>query len=227
MKYFKQLRYELDRDKLEAALHEVLQICPWQDKRTVSVNKFGKNDIYSPQICLTEKQTEEHSFRGGIGGHYDTMEKTGHEVSRLQDINEADYTKFIPEFAHTYFKEVYDTISADWKIGRVRLVLSSPRRALSWHRDPEPRIHVPIRTLIGSKMIIEDEVQIGSHCSIYTESTIDDTKGSIKIGKNARIGTHSTIMPGVEIGENAIIGAHSFVKNNVPANTTVFGIPAK
>ena len=49
----------------------------------------------------------------------------------------------------------------------------------------------------------------------------------IKIGKNARIGTHSTIMPGVEIGENAIIGAHSFVKNNVPANITVFGVPAK
>ena len=40
-------------------------------------------------------------------------------------------------------------------------------------------------------IIIEDEVQIGSHCSIYTESTIDNTKGPIKIGKNARIGTHS------------------------------------
>lgn len=158
MKYFKQLRYELDRDKLEAALHEVLQICPWQDKRTVSVNKFGKNDIYSPQICLTEKQTEEHSFRGGIGGHYDTMEKTGHEVSRLQDINEADYTKFIPDFAHTYFKEIYDMVSSDWKIGRVRLILSKPRRALSWHRDPEPRIHIPVKSQIGSKMIIEDEV---------------------------------------------------------------------
>jgi acetyltransferase-like isoleucine patch superfamily enzyme len=74
---------------------------------------------------------------------------------------------------------------------------------------------------------IEDEVQIGSHCSVYTESTIDGTKGSIKIGKNARIGTHSTIMPGVEIGENAIIGAHSFVKKNVPANSTVFGVPVK
>jgi len=76
-------------------------------------------------------------------------------------------------------------------------------------------------------VIIEDEVQIGSHCSVYTESTIDNTKGSIKIGKNARIGTHSTIMPGVEIGENAIIGAHSFVKDNVPADTTAFGVPAK
>jgi acetyltransferase-like isoleucine patch superfamily enzyme len=74
---------------------------------------------------------------------------------------------------------------------------------------------------------IEDEVQIGSHCSIYTESTIDETKGSITIHKNARIGTHSTIMPGVTIGENATIGAHSFVKNNVPADTIVFGVPAK
>jgi len=76
-------------------------------------------------------------------------------------------------------------------------------------------------------IIIEDEVQIGSHCSIYTESTIDETKGSIKIEKNARIGTHSTIMPGVKIGENAVVGAHSFVKNDVPANTIVFGIPVK
>ena len=65
-------------------------------------------------------------------------------------------------------------------------------------------------------IVIKDEVQIGSHCSVYTESTIDETTGPITIGKNARIGTHSTIMPGVKIGENAIIGAHSFVKKDVP-----------
>ena len=159
MKYFKKLTYEFDAEKLEQGMHDVLQICPWGDKMSGgNVNKFGRNDIYSPQICLTEKEEEEKAFRGGLGGHYDTFDADGKEVSRLQDICESEYTKFIPEFAHTYFKEVYDTISADWKIGRVRLVLSSPRRALSWHRDPEPRIHVPIRTLIGSKMIIEDEV---------------------------------------------------------------------
>ena len=159
MKYFKKLTYEFDNEKLEQGLHDVLQICPWGDKMSGgNVNKFGKNDIYSPQICLTEKEDEEHEYHGGEGGHYDTFDAEGKEVSRLEDICESEYTKFIPEFAHTYFKDVYDTISEDWKIGRVRLVRSMPRRALSWHRDPEPRIHVPVRTLIGSKMIIEDEV---------------------------------------------------------------------
>ena len=84
-------------------------------------------------------------------------------------------------------------------------------------------------TYINAKygVIIEDEVQIGSHCSIYSISTIDRKTGPVVLRKNCRIGTHSTIMPGVTIGENAVVGAHSFVNRDVPANTTVVGVPAK
>jgi len=39
------------------------------------------------------------------------------------------------------------------------LIKSVPRVCLSWHRDPEPRLHVPIVTNIGAKMVIEDEVK--------------------------------------------------------------------
>ena len=74
---------------------------------------------------------------------------------------------------------------------------------------------------------IEKNVQIGSHCSIYTHSTIDDKKGKITIKENARIGTHSTIMPGVTIGRNAIVGAYSYVNINIPDNTVAYGIPVK
>lgn len=74
---------------------------------------------------------------------------------------------------------------------------------------------------------IEDEVQIGSHCSIYSESTIDGKKGKIVLRKNARIGSHSIIMPGVTIGENSIIGAFSFVNKDIPDNVIALGIPAK
>lgn len=74
---------------------------------------------------------------------------------------------------------------------------------------------------------IEDEVQIGSHCSIYSHSTIDNKKGKVLIKKGAKIGTHTTIMPGVTIGENAVIGAYSFVKTNIPSNSLAMGIPAK
>ena len=73
---------------------------------------------------------------------------------------------------------------------------------------------------------MQDNVQIGSHCSIYSHSTIDSKKGKVIFKKNCKIGTHSTIMPNVTIGENAVIGAYSFVNKDVPKNELWTGIPA-
>ena len=74
---------------------------------------------------------------------------------------------------------------------------------------------------------IEDYVQIGSHCSIYSHSTIDEKKGPVHLKKNCKIGTHSTIMPNVTIGVNSIVGAYSFVNKNIPDNELWIGVPAK
>jgi acetyltransferase-like isoleucine patch superfamily enzyme len=74
-------------------------------------------------------------------------------------------------------------------------------------------------------VVIEDFVQLGSHCSVYSASTIDGKKGRVTLKKNCRIGTHSTIMPGVTIGENTIIGAHSFVNKDIPDNVLAYGSP--
>ena len=74
---------------------------------------------------------------------------------------------------------------------------------------------------------IGDEVQIGSHCSIYSKSTIDGKEGPVTLKRNARIGSHSVIMPGVTIGENSIIGALSFVNKDIPANVIALGVPAR
>ena len=84
-------------------------------------------------------------------------------------------------------------------------------------------------TYINAKngVVIEDDVQIGSHCSIYSVSTIDDKKGTVTLRKNCRIGSHSVIMPGVTIGANAVIGAFSFVNKDIPADAVAYGIPAK
>ena len=84
-------------------------------------------------------------------------------------------------------------------------------------------------TYINAKegVVIEDYVQIGSHCSTYSISTIDNKKGTIMIKKNAKIGAHSTIMPGVTIGENSVVGAYSFVNKDIPKNVITYGIPAK
>lgn len=76
-------------------------------------------------------------------------------------------------------------------------------------------------------VVIEDQVQIGSHCSIYSVSTIDSRTGTVTLKKNCKIGSHSVIMPGVTIGENATIGAFSFVTNDIPPQVIAYGVPAK
>lgn len=84
-------------------------------------------------------------------------------------------------------------------------------------------------TYINAKngVVIEDEVQIGSHCSIYSVSTIDNKEGKVVLKKNCKIGSHSIVMPGVTVGKNSVIGAFSFITKDIPDNVVAFGIPAK
>jgi acetyltransferase-like isoleucine patch superfamily enzyme len=84
-------------------------------------------------------------------------------------------------------------------------------------------------TYINAKfsVTIEDLVQIGSHCSIYSMSTIDGKQGPVVLKKNCRIGSHSVVMPGVTVGEKAIVGAFSFVTQDIPPGETWVGVPAK
>ena len=77
------------------------------------------------------------------------------------------------------------------------------------------------------KVVIEDNVQIGSHCSIYSVSTIDNSSGKVILKDNCRIGSHTIILPGISIGKNSVIGAHSLVNKDIPDNVVAFGVPAK
>ena len=84
-------------------------------------------------------------------------------------------------------------------------------------------------TYINSRFGVEIQnfVQIGSHCSIYSHSTIDSKQGPVKLMENCKIGTHSTIMPNVTVGKNSIVAAYSFVTSDIPDNQIWVGIPAK
>ena len=99
-------------------------------------------------IPLNQIPNNKDSIEGNnIRGRYWTIaDETGKEVSRDIDIDESKYTQLIPEFEKTYFKEVYEILSKKFKLGRVRLLLKEPRSTLSWHKDPECRLHIPIVT---------------------------------------------------------------------------------
>ena len=109
-------------------------------------------------ISINQIPNDINSIDGNnIRGKYWTIaDETGKEVARDIDIDESKYTQLVPEFEKTYFKEVFETLSKRFKLGRVRLLLKEPRSTLSWHKDPECRLHIPIITNKGCSMVIEN-----------------------------------------------------------------------
>ena len=135
--------------KLKSGLEEVLKI-----KNYDSAN--GIPDFAA--ICLNQIPGNPDSIKGNSvrGVFWTKPNEAGNEVSRDIPINENLYTEFVKDFEHTYFKEVYEILSSKFKLGRVRILLKKPRTTLSWHRDPEPRLHIPIITNPGCLQVIEN-----------------------------------------------------------------------
>ena len=138
-----------DISKLRKSLEDVLKIRSYDSAN--GIPSFAA-------ICLNQIPGEPNSTKGNNarGVFWTKPDSSGKEFSRDISINESLYTEFIKDFEHTYFKEVYDLLSSKFKLGRVRILLKKPRTTLSWHRDPEPRLHIPIITNPGCLQVIEN-----------------------------------------------------------------------
>ena len=146
--FYKVPELRFDISKLRKDLDLILEN---KEFNSPGVTHFGA-------ISLNQIPNDEESIKGNnIRGKYWTIaDETGKEVSRDIDIDESKYTKLVPEFNNTYFSEVYEVLSKRFKLGRVRLLLKEPRSTLSWHKDPECRLHIPIITNAGCSMVIEN-----------------------------------------------------------------------
>jgi UDP-2-acetamido-3-amino-2,3-dideoxy-glucuronate N-acetyltransferase len=99
---------------------------------------------------------------------------------------------------------------------------------------------VSSHSFICEGVTIEDEVFIG-HGVIFINDKrprATNQSGALQtdadwevvattVRRGASIGSGVTVLCGVTIGEHALIGAGAVVVNDVPANTTVAGIPAQ
>jgi hypothetical protein len=143
---------KFDISKLQDALKIVLQRKSYDD---------AAGTKYIAGISLNQIPGDPESVKGeNVKGIYWTKpDRSGVERIRAKIINESAYTEFVEDLKDTYFKEVYDELSKKFKLGRVRILLKEPRSTLSWHRDPEPRLHIPIITNPGSIMVIENSAK--------------------------------------------------------------------
>ena len=157
---------KFDPVKLNQALRDVLKIKNYDDAGGVS--NFGA-------ICLNQIPGNPDSTKGSNarGIYWTKPNHSGKEASRDKKIDETAYTEFVKDFEKTYFEEVYKKLSEKFKLGRVRILLKEPRSTLSWHRDPEPRLHIPIITNPGCIMVIEDVAKhLPANGSVYITNNL-------------------------------------------------------
>lgn len=84
-----------------------------------------------------------------------------------------------------------------------------------------------------SGITLGDNVNIGSHVSIYTRQHDVDAADFAEIGAPVTVGdyawiaSHAVVLPGVTIGEGAVVAAGAVVPRDVPPYTLVGGNPAR
>ena len=128
-------------------------------KKILNKKKFNSLGIKNfGAISLNQIPGDKDSIEGhNVRGRYWTLpDETGKEAVRDIPIDESKYTELVSDFHNTYFEEVYNTLRKKFKLGRVRILLKEPRSTLSWNRDPEPRLHIPIVTNPGCRMVINN-----------------------------------------------------------------------
>ncbi len=84
----------------------------------------------------------------------------------------------------------------------------------------------------GMGVVIGETAEVGDNVTLYQGVTLGGTgkekgKRHPTVGNNVVIGTGAKILGPIVIGDYAKIGAGSVVLNNVPANTTVVGVPGR
>ena len=148
LKNFRKTQLKFDVQKLQKAMNDIL-------------NKMEWKEWHVKGFCLNKIPNDNTSIQGeNLRGIYWTKpDHTGAEVVRESPVKEKLYTELNEQFKGTYFEEVYNELKKHYKVGRVRILLKEPRTTLSWHRDPEPRLHLAILTNPGSILVVDDEAK--------------------------------------------------------------------
>ena len=139
-------------------------------------------------MALTRRPGVEHPTpEDNCGRFWTRVDDSYAEVPRDIMVDESAYSEFNPLFADTYLAEVYEQLIARFPIGRMRVLGKDPYNCNPWHRDPEPRLHIPIISNPGSLFVVNHHcTHLPADGSVY----FTDTRGyhtALNGGEESRV----------------------------------------
>ena len=160
------LELKFDIQKLQEALDECLAR---EDFRG------GMQDQGFSALPLTQRPGQTEWTENDLSGRFWTRADDRYVEEPREDlVAEKDFNEFNPKFAGTYFEEVYAELVKRFPIGRTRVLSKGLYNCNSWHRDPEPRLHIPVITNPGSLFVVNHHVtHLPADGSVY----FTDTRG--------------------------------------------------
>ena len=160
------LALRFDIEKLREALSECLARENYQG---------AQQDQGFAALPLTRRPGQTEWTENALSGRYWLRADERYvEEPREELVPEIDFSEFNPAFAGTYFEEVHRQLTARFPIGRTRLLSKGQYNCNSWHRDPEPRLHIPIVANPGSIFIVNHHAtHLPADGSVY----FTDTRG--------------------------------------------------
>jgi hypothetical protein len=172
------LNLQFDIEALKAALEDIL----------LTQEFFGDLDSGFGAIPLTRMPARSDVSANDLSGRYWLRPDNDlQEVAREDFVDEAAFTELVPECKDTYFELVHKALIARFPIGRMRILSKGIYNCNSWHRDPEPRLHIPIITNPGSLFVVNHHVtHLPADGSVY----FTDTRGyhtALNGGESTRV----------------------------------------
>jgi len=154
-----------DIDELKSALSQSLQRTQFKGALEDGFGAFS----------LTRRPGVEVETANDLSGLFHTrVDDSYEEVVREEVVDEFAFTEFVPAFEDTYFHHVWKTLTAVAPIGRMRVLSKGLYNCNSWHRDPEPRLHIPVISNPGSLFVVNHHVtHLPADGSVY----FTDTRG--------------------------------------------------
>ncbi|MEH6443120.1 MAG: hypothetical protein V7784_04400 [Oceanospirillaceae bacterium] len=126
-------------------------------------------------ISLTQRPGIQKLSGNDISGQYWLRADNSYTEEQVEEpVDEAAFSEFVPEFAGTYFEYVHHKLSELFPIGRMRILSKAEHCCNHWHRDPEPRLHIPIISNPGSLFVVNNHcTHLPADGSVY----FTDTRG--------------------------------------------------